>query len=65
MAIWKRLKKSTPEGEAKFRERMSDENVPFTDKLIMVMTAFVVLLLPSVLILVGISLLVMWIFRIF
>ncbi len=65
MAIWKRLKKSTPEEEAEFRERMSEENVPFTDKLIMLLTAFVVLVLPSALILLGISLLVLWIFGAF
>lgn len=58
--IRKHLKKSTPEQEAEFRERMSRENVPFLDKVIMIATAFVVIVLPCLLVLVGMSLLVMW-----
>lgn len=59
--IWKRLKKSTPEQEAEFTERMSKENVPLTDRLIMIGTAFVVIVLPCLLVITGMSLLVMWI----
>lgn len=55
----KRLKKSTPEQEAEFRERM--EQVPFVDKLIMIGTAFVVIVLPCLAVITGMSLLVMWI----
>ncbi len=55
----KRLKKSTPQQEAEFRERM--EQVPFLDKLIMIGTAFVVIVLPCLAVIVGMSLLVMWI----
>lgn len=58
--IRKHLKKSTPEQEAEFRERMSCENVPFLDRVIMIATAFVVIVLPCLLVLVGMSLLVMW-----
>ncbi|MCI5955887.1 MAG: hypothetical protein MRZ54_02765 [Clostridiales bacterium] len=55
----KRLKKSTPQQDAEFRERM--EQVPFLDKLIMIGTAFVVIVLPCLAVIVGMSLLVMWI----
>ena len=58
--IWKRLKKATPAEEAEFRKRMSKENVPFVDKLIMIGTAFVVIIIPCLLVIVGMSLLVMW-----
>ena len=61
MAIWKRIKKSTPEQEAEFKERMSNENVPLTDKLVMILTAFVIIVIPSALFLTGLCLLVMWI----
>lgn len=55
----KRLKKSTPQQDAEFRERM--EQVPLLDKLIMIGTAFVVIVLPCLAVIVGMSLLVMWI----
>ena len=58
--IRKHLKKSTPEQEAEFRDRMTRENVPLLDKLIMIGTAFVVIVIPCLLVLVGMSLLVMW-----
>ena len=58
--IRKHLKKSTPEQEAEFRERMTRENVPLLDKLIMIGTACVVIVIPCLLVLVGMSLLVMW-----
>ena len=54
-----RLKKATPKQEAEFRERM--EQVPFVDKLIMIGTAFVVIVLPCLAVITGMSLLVMWI----
>jgi len=61
---WKeRLKKATPEEEAEFKRRMREE-VPWLDKLVMVGTAFFVLILPCLLILIGISLLAMWVFRV-
>ena len=53
--IWKRLKKVTPEQE----KRM--EGVPFQDKVIMVVTAFFVIVIPCLLVVIGMSLLVMWI----
>ena len=57
--IWKRLKKSTPEQEEEFKKRMED--VPLLDKVIMVATAFVMIVLPCILVVGGMSLLVMWI----
>lgn len=60
--IWKRLKKSTPESERDFKERMSDEELPLQDKVLMVLTSFVMIVLPCALVLIGMSLLIMWIF---
>lgn len=57
--IWKRLKKVTPEQKKEFSERM--EGVPFLDKVIMVVTAFFVIVIPCLLVVIGMSLLVMWI----
>ena len=57
--IWKRLKKVTLEQEKEFSERM--EGVPFQDKVIMVVTAFFVIVIPCLLVIGGMSLLVMWI----
>jgi len=60
MPFRKRLKKVTPQQEQEFRERM--ETVPFLDKIIMIGTAFVVIVLPCALILIAMSLLAMWLF---
>ena len=57
--IWKRLKKVPPEQEREFSKRM--EGVPFLDKVIMVVTAFFVIVIPCLLVVIGMSLLVMWI----
>ena len=62
MLFEKHLKKSTPEEEEAFRERMTDEKLPLADKLIMVGTAFVVIVIPCALVLIGMSLLAMWMF---
>ncbi len=58
--IWGRLKKSTHEQEEDFKERMSD--VPLKDRAIMTITAYAVLVIPSLLVIVGLSLFTMWIF---
>jgi len=58
--IRKRLKKATPEQMADFRERMSNANVPWLDKIIMVLTGWVIIVLPCLLILVGMSALIMF-----
>ena len=62
--FFKRLKKSTPEDEYQFNNMMRNENVSLADVVTMIATAFVVLVLPCALILVGMSALVMWIFGI-
>ena len=62
--LFKRLKKSTPEDEYQFNKMMREENIPLADVVTMIATAFVVLVLPCALILVGMSALVMWIFGI-
>lgn len=63
--IWRRLKKPTAEQEQEFQERMSDEQVSWKDKLAMVLSAYVTILLPCVLILLAFGFLVLWIFGAF
>lgn len=58
MFFSKHLKKPSKKDEEEFSKRMED--VPFIDKLIMVGTAFVVIVIPCLLILVGMSALIMW-----
>ena len=62
--FFKKLKKSTPEDEYQFKRMMREENVPLVDKVVMIATAFAVIVIPCTLILVGMSALVMWIFGI-
>lgn len=63
--IWRRLKKPTPEQEQDFQERMSDAQVTWKDKLAMVLSAYLAILLPCILILVAFGCLVLWIFGAF
>ncbi len=51
----KRLKKATDEDEARFVQAMEENNVGFKDKIAMVISAFFVIVLPCLLILLGIS----------
>ena len=60
--IWRRLKKSTREQEEEFSERLSEEKLSAKDKFAMVLLAFLVIVLPCIAILVGLSLLVMFLF---
>lgn len=60
--IWRRLKKSTREQEEEFGERLSEEKLSVKDKFAMVLSAFLVIVLPCIAILVGLSLLVMFLF---
>ena len=62
--IWSRLKKSTDEQEADFRERMSDPEVTWKDRLAMIISAFLVILIPCVLILLVVCFVAMWAFGI-
>ena len=59
--IWKRLKKSTPEQEQQFAEQMKEAGVSPKDKLLMTLTAYVVILLPCLLVLLGLSVFMLWI----
>ena len=65
MFFRKRLRKSTPEEDKAFRERMQEENVGFKDALAMVISAFVTLVLPSLLVLLALCGICMLIFGIF
>ncbi len=56
MFFKKRLKKSTPEEDEKFAEMMDECEVDFKDKLAMVISAFIVIVLPCLLILIGLCL---------
>ncbi len=58
--IWRRLKKSTPEQDAEFQERMTEAKLTFKDKLAIVLSAYLVLLLPALAVLLGICTLAMW-----
>ena len=60
--IWTRLKKSTPEQEEDFKERMSDENVSLKDRFAMMISAFLMLVLPSILVLGVLVFIMLWIF---
>lgn len=61
MWLRKQLKKATKEDEAAFRERMED--TPLLDRLIMVGTAFVVIVIPCLLVITGMTFLVLWILQ--
>ena len=56
----KRLRKSTPEEFNRFHEDMQNEDVKFKDKVAMVLSAYLIIVLPCLLILIGISLLAMF-----
>ncbi len=56
----KRLRKSTPEEFNRFQEDMQNEGVKFKDKVAMVLSAYLIIVLPCLLILIGISLLAMF-----
>lgn len=59
------MKKSTPEEEKEFKERMSDEQLTFKDKLAMIISAILVIVLPCLVILLALSFLILWIFGAF
>ena len=58
----KRLKKSTPEEDEQFRELMQQNDVGFKDGMAMILSAFLVIVLPCLLILCGIAVLGLWLF---
>ena len=60
--IFRRLKKATPEQEEEFSQRMSDEKVTMKDRFAMIVSAFFMLVLPSILVLGFLCFVMMWIF---
>ena len=60
--IWRRLKKASKEDQEAFSELMSSAELTFKDKLAMAVSAFLVLVLPSLAVLGIIALLILWIF---
>lgn len=58
---WQR--KATREDEEKFRKELDDAGVGFKDRLIMVLTAFLVIVLPAALILAAFGFLILLIFH--
>ena len=57
----KRLRKSTPEEDKQFCETMQSSGIKFKDKFAMVFSAYLVIVMPCLLVLVGLSLLAMFI----
>lgn len=60
--IFKRLKKPDPEAEERRRQEMEDVKLSWKDRLALVISAYAVLVIPSVLVIVGICLLLLWVF---
>ena len=60
MAWWKHLKKSTPEQEEQFAEMLKEEKVGWKDRFAMVLSAYLIILIPSILILSAFGLLLIW-----
>lgn len=63
--VFRRLKKPTAEQEREFQELMSDEQVTWKDRLAMVLSAYLTILLPCVLTLLAFAFLILWIFGAF
>ena len=61
LMIWKRLKKSTPEQEEEYQKQLQETGVTPREKLVMVLTAYVVILLPCLLVLLGMCAIVLWV----
>lgn len=60
--IFKRLRKSTDKEEAEFAKMMEEEKVGWKDRLAMMLSAYVMLVIPSLLILIFLSAFTLWIF---
>jgi len=60
--IFKRLRKSTPEEEEQFARMLEEEKVGWKDKLAMLFSAYVVIMLPCLLVLIGMSVFMLWVF---
>ncbi len=51
MLWWKRLKKATAEDDERFRQTMEDNKVGFKDGFAIILSAFLVIVLPCLLVL--------------
>lgn len=60
----KRLPKYDPEKQEQKLQQISEEELSWKDKLAMVLSAYLVILLPVMLVLIGLMLLCMWAFGI-
>ena len=60
----KRLPKYDPEKQEQKLQQISEEELSWKDKLAMVLSAYLVILLPVMLVLIGLMLLFMWAFGI-
>lgn len=60
--IFKRLRKSTPEEEEQFGRMLEEEKVGWKDKFAMLVSAFFVIIIPCLLVLIGMSVFMLWIF---
>lgn len=59
--IFKRLKKSTREEEQQFADMMEEEKVGCADKFAMLVSAFFVIMIPCILVLVAFAAFLLWI----
>lgn len=59
--IWKRIRKSSQEEEEKFQKELREASVSFREKLVMTLTAYVMIVLPCLLLLIGLSAFMLWI----
>ena len=60
--ILKRLKKSTPEEEEQFGKMLEEQKVGWKDRLAMMVSAYVVIVIPCLLVLIGMSAFMLWVF---
>ena len=60
--IFKRLRKSTPEEEEQFGQMLEQEKVGWKDRLAMMLSAYVVIVIPCILVLIGLSVFTLWLF---
>ena len=60
--IFKRLRKSTPEEEEQFGRMMEEQNVGWKDRFAMMISAYVVIVIPCLLVLIGMCVLMLWLF---
>ena len=60
--IFKRLRKSTPEEEEQFGQMLEQEKVGWKDRLAMMLSAYVVIVIPCILVHIGLSVFTLWLF---